>query len=343
MVKSNMCHREPSAFGGGRGDPQIPPRPPFSKGGIRGDCGGLLRPPSFDKLRMSVLAMTSILITLFIFAITLTSCSGGNGKKVLKREIDAATAARGTVSSEVMLVASIEAKDFAEIFPRGPGKVIKKLLDDGQPVKKNDTILLTMRDEVGYKFKPAPVVSTIDGYVGRVMVDVGSTVEMNTPVASVVNPDQMRLKIDLPEIYLPDIKLGQKIDFTSDTFPGETFTGEIISVSQAIDLKNRTSRIELICDNPDHKLVHGMFAKLLAPIETHENAIMIPLDAVSWEADKQFVYKVVDSKIKRVEAKAGIRNSKNVEILSGVDEGDTVVVGDLITLNDGEEVVIKKE
>jgi multidrug efflux pump subunit AcrA (membrane-fusion protein) len=284
----------------------------------------------------------NIVLILLIPALAFTACYGGGAKKALKREIESAAAVKGTVSSEVMLMASIEAKDFAEIFPRGPGKVIKRALEDGQPVKKGDTILLTQRDEVGYTFKPAPVVSTIDGYIGRVMVDVGASVDVNTPVASVVNPDRMRLKIDLPEIYLPDIEPGQKIDFTTDTLPGEKFTGEITSVSQAIDLKNRTGRIELVCDNPNHRLVHGMFAKLLLPVETHENAVMIPLSAVSWEADKQFVYKVIDGRIKRAEVKAGIRNSKNVEIVSGVEEGDVVAAGDLITLNDGEEVVTEQ-
>ena len=283
----------------------------------------------------------ALTVPLFL-ALFFAACSGGKNGAELKKEVSVAGVEKKDISKEVMLIGSIEAKDFAEIFPRGSGKVVKKLLNEGDPVKKGQTIMTSMRDEVGFTFRPAPIVSTIDGFIGRIFVDVGSSVETATPVATVVRPDEMRLKIDMPEIYIADIEPGEKVSFFTDAVPGEKFEGLVTTVSKAIDLKNRTTRVELMVDNPDHKLVHGMFAKIDMPIETHEAALTVPLDAISWEAEKQFVFKVTGNKLVKSRVKTGIRNAVRVEIVEGLNEGDLVVVGDLINLKDGEEVNVAK-
>jgi len=272
-----------------------------------------------------------------LFAI---SC-GHKKEEALKKTVATAKVERKNISKEVMLTGSIEAKDHAQIFPRGPGKVVKRLLKDGDPVKKNQPILLTMRDEVGFTFKPAPVVSTIDGFVGRIFVDVGSTVETNTPVATVVGPDEMRVKIDVPETYLPDVEIGKKIPFNVDSFPGDSFDGVISSCSKDIDIHNRSARVELLVDNPERKLVHGMFAKFDVPIETHKDVPVVPLSAVSWEAENEYVYKVESSKIKKTGVKTGLRNTVSVEVLEGLNEGDVVAIEGLIGLKEGETVETK--
>lgn len=270
-------------------------------------------------------------------AVLSLSC-GHKKEEALKKGVQTVKVERKNISQFIKLTGSIEAKEFAEIFPRGPGKVIKKILKDGDPVKKDQSILLTMRDEVGFTFKPAPVVSTINGFVGRIFVDVGESVDVNTPVANVVQPSQMEVKIDMPESHIPDIKTGEKIEFGTDTLPGDRFVGTITSVSKAIDLNNRAARIEILVDNPDHKLVHGMFAKMELPLVTHENVICIPQDAVGWEAEKQFAYKVENGRIKKAQIKTGIRNTTSIEVTEGLNEGDIIAVADLINLRDGEEV-----
>jgi len=282
-------------------------------------------------------------LTLAMTVSALLSCGPKNGINRQQREVIITKPVVRTISQTVMATGSVEAEDFADIYPRAPGKVIKKLLKEGDPVKKDQPIMLTLQDEVGYTFKPSPVVSKIDGYVGRIRVDVGGTVNPSTPVVTVVKPDNMRIKIDLPEKYLPDIHEGLKIDFSTDTLPKEKFSGAITSISSAVDLANRTSRVEVTVPNPDHKLVHGMFARLDIPVETHENVVSLPLSAVSWEADKQYVYKVENGKITHAPIKIGIRNSTFVEVLEGVSSGDLIANGKLIDLIEGEPVTIKEE
>lgn len=249
---------------------------------------------------------------------------------------------RKTIAHTVIVTGSIEARDYAEIYPRGPGKVFKKYLSEGDAVKKNQTILTTMRDEVGYTFKPAPVVSKIDGFIGRIYVDTGATVDVNQPVASVVQPDRMRIKLDVPEQYLSKISDDLEINFKTDTLPDDTFSAKVTSISQAIDTANRTFRVEMETDNPDNKLKHGMFARIDIPVEVHENTLAVSVRAIGWEADKRYVYKISDGKISKVPVKVGIRNTTEIEVLDGVSEGDVLASERLIELSDGEEVKIKE-
>ncbi len=254
------------------------------------------------------------------------------------KEVSVVTPERRTISKTVIVTGSVEAESFAEIYPRGPGKVLKKLLNEGDPVEKDQPIMTTLRDDVGYTFKPAPVVSKISGLIGRIYVDVGGTVDTTTRVATVVQPDRMRIKLDVPERYLPNISVGQKVDFESDTLPNEKFEGAITSISQAVDIKNRTSRVELAIPNEGHKLVHGMFARVDMPIVTHENVLNIPITAISWEADKQFVYKVVNGHVVHSQIELGIRNATQVEVLKGLADGEAIVADDLLDLKDGDPV-----
>ncbi len=81
-------------------------------------------------------------------------CSGGKKKEATPRVVDAAEVSRGSIAREVMFTGNIVAKDYAEVFSRAHGRVSKKLLKEGDPVKKGEAILTIDRDEVGYSFKP---------------------------------------------------------------------------------------------------------------------------------------------------------------------------------------------
>lgn len=283
-----------------------------------------------------------ILVTISIMASVffLVSCHKGEvGVKQVK-EVSVVFPGKEDISKTVMVTGSVEAEGFAEIYPKGPGKVKKRVLNEGDPVKKNGTILVIQNDDVGFTYKPAPIRSVMDGVVGRIFVGIGEAVTPQTPVATVVKPDKMRIRVELPENYLPSVKLGTKVDFTTSTLPDDKFSAEVTSIGQAIDLKTRTARVEFLIPNQDKKLVHGMFARLFLPVETHKDALAVPNSAISWEADKQFVYKIVENKLVRSEVKTGIRNDSKVEIIEGVVEGDEIVESDLLELKNGEEIKV---
>lgn len=298
-------------------------------------------------VRGSRVATTSRFVAA-IFLLTLviiTSCGKAKAPQPLQ-EIETAKVMKGTIERRVMFTGNIVAKDAVNVFSRAQGRISKKLLKEGDPVKKGQGILTIDRDEIGYTFKPLIVDSPIDGYVGSILVDVGSivydrTVFSQNPVAVVVRPGTMRMKLDIPERYLGAIKPGTEVSITVDSLGGATYTGAIVTSSPVVSEKTRTANVEVELANTDGRLRHGMFGRTSLAVEQLDNALTVPIDAVSWEGEKQFIYRVADEKVHRTEIKTGMRNDVHVQITEGAAENETVAVGSLIDLKDGEAVVVK--
>lgn len=321
---------------------------------------GRKRVRGFDKLTTNELkgsprtSITKLLVKLPIIIALLVviavSCTG-KGKPAELTAIDTAKVEKGTIEKTVMFTGNIDAYDAADVFPRATGKVSKKLLKEGDAVKKGQAIMLVDRDEIGYKFKPMPVDSPIDGFVGNISVDIGSNIGPSNPVAKVVRPGNIRVKLDIPERYLEVILPGTDITMTVDTLNGMTFNGKIVTSSPVVDEKTRTARVEVEVPNPENILRHGMFGRMNLVTERKDNALTVPNETISWEGDKQFVYRVVTpggsgtrgvkAKVERRQVKVGLRNETHVEIAEGVEEGDVLAASNLIDLKDGEAVKVK--
>jgi multidrug efflux pump subunit AcrA (membrane-fusion protein) len=308
---------------------------------VRGDFRGAIK-----EFRVAI--TTCFLIAILILSLaTIISCGGRAKAPPPPKEINAAKIYKGTLERTVLFTGNIEAQDFVNVFSRANGKVVKKLLKEGDPVKKGQGILAIERDEIGYTFKPLILDSPIDGYVGSILVDVGTyvydrTVFSQNPAVVVVRPGKMRVKLDIPERYLDTIHLGTKVQMKVDYMDGKVFDGTIITAAPVVDEKTRTARIEVEVPNQNGELRHGMFGRMHLVVEKRENTLIAPLQGISWEGEKQFVYKVKDGKVERLQVKTGLRNDVHVEILEGLAENDHIAVGDLLDLRDGELVAVKE-
>ena len=314
----------------------------------------------FDKLAKLVASRVAVresrvaftinifLVTFFLVLAMMVSCGGKAKAPPPPKEISAAKVYKGTLERTVLFTGNIVAKDAVNVFSRAQGRISKKLLKEGDPVKKGQGILVIDRDEIGYTFKPLIVDSPIDGYVGSILVDIGTvvydrTVFSQNPVAVVVRPGTMRVKLDIPERYLTVVLPGTKVKMFVDSLNGDTYEGTIITSSPVVDEKTRTAKVEVEVPNVDGRLRHGMFGRINLVVGKHDNVLTVPNNAVSWEGEKQFVYKVADGKAHRTQIKTGMRNDVHVEITEGVVENDILAVGSLIDLKDGEPVAVKNQ
>ena len=290
---------------------------------------------------------TTAIAVLVGVALALAGC-GERKAPPAPTEVGTARVARGTIVQEVLFTGNVVAKDYAEVFPRGSGRVAEKLLKEGDPVKRGQAILTIDRDEVGFSFRPLALDAPIDGFVGAINVDVGSFVYDRTvfnakPAAVVVLPGPMRVKLDVPERYLEVIQPGTPVTMVVDALGNAEYQGTIVTRSPVVNEKTRTANVEVEIPNTDGKLRHGMFGRLKLVVERREGVLSVPVDAVSWEGEKTIVYRIADGKVHRIEVKPGMRNTVNVEILEGLAEGDEVATGRLLDLEEGEAVTVKVE
>lgn len=223
-------------------------------------------------------------------------------------------------------VGSIKAQDEVLVYPKVSGKIIEKIKEEGIAVNKGETIAYIDRDEVGLKFVKAPVESPVSGVVGRVYVDIGAHVTQEDPVALVVNMDQVKINLDIPEIYLPKIFLAQEAEITSDTYPQKKFIGRVTKISPVVNLENRAAPVEIILDNPQYLLKSGMFVKVSLVIEKRPNAKVILKEAIIGKGQDSYVYIIENNKAVRRKISLGIHSGPLYEVTEGLKEEDMVVV-----------------
>ena len=238
---------------------------------------------------------------------------------------------------------NIKAEDEAMVYPKVSGKIIEKVKEEGSLVNKGDVLLYIDRDEVGLRFEKAPVESPLRGIVGRIFVDKGQNVNTQTQVALVVNMDKVKISLDIPEIHLPRISLGQKAKITLDAYPDEVFMGEVSKISPVLDLETRSAPVEISVDNPKHILNSGMFAKVKLILSERKGVPVILKEGVIGRAPELYVFAVKDKKAALRKITLGIRRGEYYEVTSGLKEGDLVVVLGQQRLREGSEVITEEQ
>jgi len=229
--------------------------------------------------------------------------------------------------SEVLeYVGNIKAQDEAVVYPKVSGKIAEKVKVDGSSVNKGEVICYLDRDEVGLKFQKAPVESPLAGIVGRVYVDIGQNVNDKTPIALVVDIDQVKISLDIPEKYLPQVSLGQEAKITVDAYPQEVFTGKVTKISPVVSIENRAAPIEITLDNQDHRLKSGMFAGVSLIIQKHSSVPVILKEAIMGKEPDNYVYLIENNRAVTKKITLGIHDGPYYEVREGIKEGDLVVI-----------------
>lgn len=245
------------------------------------------------------------------------------------------------IEDSLVLVGSVKALEEATLYPRISGKLFKNLLTEGSPVKKDQPVALIARDEVGAVYEPAPVPSTLNGVVGHIYQDAGANVTPQTPIALVVNQAQVRVTVDVPERYVSKVFMNQPAYIKVDAFPETQFSGKVYRVSPVVDTKSRSAAIEILADNTKSLLKSGMFAEVRLIIGAKAGAVAVPAGAVLRdEKDNAYLFVPADGKAVRREVTVGIGNADYVQITTGLNTGEDVIVFGLYGLKDGSKIKV---
>ena len=193
---------------------------------------------------------------------------------------------------------------------------------------------------VGYTQITAP----FDGVVTRRYADPGVLIQAGTSSDTQALPlvrvsDNYRLRLDFPVTvdYVKDIHLGDPIAVRVDSLNGQTFTGAISRFADAVSQNTRTMNTEIEVPNPDLKLVPGMYATVTLKVEKRPQALAVPIEAVAGEPPTVYVINQ-DHQVEERPVKLGLETPDKYEVLSGLREGDLVVIGNRSKLQVGQKV-----
>src|SRR5580698_4555127 len=158
------------------------------------------------------------------------------------------------------------------------------------------------------------------------------------PVVRLAENSLLRLMLPVPVNAVAEIHDGQPVDVNVVTL-GRTIQGKITRYADSLQASTRTMETEVDVPNPDGKLVPGMYAEVHLHLADHPNVLSVPVDAIDGLGSSvQHAYVVRGNELHLVSVTVGLQTPTRVEILSGLSDGDQVVVGRHSGLSDGEKV-----
>jgi RND family efflux transporter MFP subunit len=172
-------------------------------------------------------------------------------------------------------------------------------------------------------------------------VDPGAMVNTNTAIASVVDISRLRLVVNVVEKDLRMVSAGDNAEVEVDAYPGEKFSGKIARVAPVLDPATRTAAMEVEIPNGDNKLKPGMYARINLTVEERSGALIAPKNAVIDFENKRGVWMPnEENRARFVPITLGIDGGDNVEILSGLKEGDKFVTTGAAAVRNNDVLII---
>ncbi|MDR6291090.1 membrane fusion protein (multidrug efflux system) [Inquilinus ginsengisoli] len=186
------------------------------------------------------------------------------------------------------------------------------------------------------------------GRLGTRQVDLGQYLSPGTTMVTLQALDPILLDFTLPQQALAQIKTGQAVTATVDTWPGKGFDGKIIAISPVVDTSSRSLTVRASFANPDHQLLPGMFGKVSIGVGAPQQYVTLPATAVTINPYGNVVFLVTEKDANGQKQQVanqtfvttGGTRGDQIAVLKGVEAGQTVVTSGQLKLQNGSPVTV---
>jgi len=194
--------------------------------------------------------------------------------------------------------------------------------------------------EIEARIQDKTILAPFDGILGLRKISVGALVEPGTVITTIDDISQIKLDFSVPSIYLDVVKEGLEINAESEAFPGQKFKGTVTKVSSRVDPTTRTVEVRALLPNPKLLIKPGILFSVNL-LRNERLALMVPEEAIIQLQRNHYVLVVTDNlKVKQQQIEIGKRQPGLVEVLSGINENDKVIVRGITRVKHGSTVTI---
>jgi membrane fusion protein (multidrug efflux system) len=191
--------------------------------------------------------------------------------------------------------------------------------------------LALARKNLSYAIIPAP----IDGFVTERTADLGEYVSPQAKVATIVRTNPLRIRIDIPEQAIPEVRVGQSVSIMTSAWPDKSFAGRVARIAPNVSATSRTLTVEAEIENSSNTLKPGQFATVRILQEKAEPAVLIPARAIVTEAGVSRVFVIKDGHAEQRLVQTGQTEGDLIEVKNGVKTDEQVATSGLERLSDG--------
>jgi membrane fusion protein (multidrug efflux system) len=194
---------------------------------------------------------------------------------------------------------------------------------------------------LGAQLAKTSIRAPFNGYIGFRYVSEGAFISSAVVIATLFNLDPAKIEFSIPAKHAARVSVKSKIYFTieSDT---TRYSGLVYAVEPQIEASTRTLKIRAQTPNPNRKMLPGQYVSIQLVLEHLENSIMVPTEAVVPEQDGSKVFIVKNGVAAESRVSPGERTDRTLEILDGVNVGDTVLTSGILQLKAGMKVNVTR-
>ena len=195
------------------------------------------------------------------------------------------------------------------------------------------------------KLSSKTIAAPFAGVIGKRGISGSSLGSENTIMLTLDDSRKILCDLKVPEVYAAILKKDLSLKATFSAYKNKTYKGKIESVASRVDAQTRSILARAKIDNENFEIIPGSLLEIEI-FYNEKNTLGIPDTSIMYEGSKKFIYKIVENNlIKKIEIETGIRNKGNLEVLSGINEGDKLVAEGLTKVRPGMKVkpIIKSE
>lgn len=212
-----------------------------------------------------------------------------------------------------------------ELALKRSGSTLEQIKYQEAQIKQAEAKVLAVRAQIGKNILRSP----INGLITKQDAKPGEIVAPNITLVSIMSENDLEIEVNISEINIENISLGNPVKITFDALMEETFSGQVSEIDPAETIINGVvnfkTKITLL--NPNPKLKSGLTANLEIETFRKDNVLVLPKFALIEEGGSIFVNKLINGKTEKTPVIVGLKSRDgSVEILSGVDEGNSVIV-----------------
>ena len=218
-------------------------------------------------------------------------------------------------------------------------------------IKKNELLepinfdIKVNKGDVVAKLSSKTITAPFAGIIGKRGISESSLGSENTIILTLDDSKKILCDLKIPEVYVAILKKGLKLRATFSAYKDKTYDGKIESVASRVDAQTRSILARAKINNENNEIIPGSLLEIEI-LYNEKDALSIPDTSIMYEGRKKFIYKIIENNmIKKTEVKTGIRDKGNLEVLSGLNEGDQVIAEGLTKVRPGMKVkpIIKSQ
>lgn len=190
------------------------------------------------------------------------------------------------------------------------------------------------------------IIAPFDGRLGIRQINLGQFISPGTPIVTLQSLDPLYVMFNLPEQYLANLSIGQKIDVSINYGNGLNVSGKIVAINSKVEQSTRNILVQAMIPNDKYQLYPGMYASVKIWMNNKKNEIVIPQTAITYSLSGDYVFIVKNEgtanepllRVYRQYVKIGERRDNEASIIDGLKLGDKIVTSGQLKLQNGTQV-----